>query len=117
MGKYLPSNRVHRQWVCHPFLPIKNDPSSTLECLRLCPTLQFRDRSCCWIYEHRCRLFSRTEVVPTEKLELAIRNDIHTNAIGMNIQSSGFVKEEQIYVLPDDEIDESLIWEEKQNKE
>ena len=33
----------------------------------------------------------------------------------MNIQSSGIVEEEQIYVLPDDEIDEMQLWEEKQN--
>ena len=58
---------------------------------------------------------SRTEVAPTEKLELTIRNDIHTKAIEVNIQSSGIAKEEQIYVLPDDEIDETQLWEEKQN--
>ena len=58
---------------------------------------------------------SRTEVDPTEKLELTIRNDIHTNAIDVNIQSTGIVEEEQTYVLPDDEIDENQLWEEKQN--
>ena len=57
----------------------------------------------------------RTEVDPTEKLEMAIRNDIHTEAIEVNIQSSGIVKKEQIYVRPDDEIDENQLWEEKQN--
>ena len=50
---------------------------------------------------------SRTEVDPTEKLEMAIRNDIHTKAIEVNIQSSGIVEEEPIYVLPDEEIDEN----------
>ena len=58
---------------------------------------------------------SRTEVDPTEKLEMTIRNDIHTKAIEVNIQSSGIVEEEHIYVLPDDEIDENQLWEEKQN--
>ena len=58
---------------------------------------------------------SRTEVDPTEKLEMTFRNDIHTKAIELNIQSSGIVEEEQIYILLDDEIDESHIWEEKQN--
>ena len=58
---------------------------------------------------------SRTEVDPTEKLELTIRNDLHTKAIEVNIQSTGIVEEEQIYVLPDDEIDENQLWEEKQN--
>ena len=53
---------------------------------------------------------SRTEVGPTEKLEMIIRNDIHTKAIEVNIQPSGIV-EEQIYVLPDDEIDENQLWE------
>ena len=33
----------------------------------------------------------------------------------MNIQSSGIVEEEQIYVLPDDEVDENDLWQEKQN--
>ena len=58
---------------------------------------------------------SRTEVDPTEKLEMTIRNDIHTEAIEVNIQSFCIVKEEQIYVLLDDELDENQIWEEKQN--
>ena len=58
---------------------------------------------------------SRTEVYPTEKLEMTIRNDIHTKAIEVNIQSTGIVEEEQIYVLPDDEIDENQLREEKQN--
>ena len=33
----------------------------------------------------------------------------------MNIQSSGIVEEEQIYILPEDEIDENQLWQEKQN--
>ena len=53
---------------------------------------------------------SRTEVDPTEKLEMTIRNDIHTKAIEVNIQSSGIVD-----VLPDDEIDENQLWQEKQD--
>ena len=58
---------------------------------------------------------SRTEVDPTERLEMTIRNDINTKAIEVNIQSSGIVEEEQIYILPDDEFDENKLWEEKQN--
>ena len=58
---------------------------------------------------------SRTEVNPVEKLELTIRNDIHTKAIEVNIRSSGIVEEEQIYILPDDELDENQLWQEKQN--
>ena len=50
---------------------------------------------------------SRTEVDSTEKLEMSNRNDIHTKAIEVNIQSSGIVEEEKIYVLPDYEIDEN----------
>ena len=58
---------------------------------------------------------SRTEVDPTGKLEMTIRNDIHTKAIEVNIQSTGTVDEEQIYILQEDEIDENQLWEEKQN--
>ena len=58
---------------------------------------------------------SVTEVDPTQKLEMAIRSDVHWKAIEMNIQSSGIVEEEQIYVLPDDEIHENQLFEEKQN--
>ena len=58
---------------------------------------------------------SRREVDQTEKLEKTIRNDIHTKAIEVNIQSSAIVEEEQIYVLPDDEIDKNQLWEERQN--
>ena len=54
---------------------------------------------------------SRTEVDPTEQLEKTIRNDIHTKALEVNTQSFGIVEEEQIYILPDDEIDENQIWE------
>ena len=60
-------------------------------------------------------VLSRTEVNTVEKLELTIRNDIHTKAIEVNIQSSGIVEEEQIYILPDDELDENQLWQEKQN--
>ena len=49
---------------------------------------------------------SRTEINPTEKLEMNLRNNIQTKAIEVNIQSSGIAEEEQIYLLPDDEIDE-----------
>ena len=49
----------------------------------------------------------RTEADPAQKLEMFIRNDIHTKATEVNIQSSGFVEEEQIFVLSDDEIDEN----------
>ena len=58
---------------------------------------------------------SRTEVDPTEKPEMTIRNDIHTKAFEVNIQSTGIVEEEHIYILPDEEIDENQLWEEKQN--
>ena len=58
---------------------------------------------------------SRTEINPVEKLEMSIRNDIQTRAIEVNIQSSGIVEEEQIYILPDEEFDENKLWEEKQN--
>ena len=58
---------------------------------------------------------SRTEVNPTEKLEMNIRNDIQTKAIEVNIQSTGIVEEEQIFILPDDEIEENQIWQEKLN--
>ena len=52
---------------------------------------------------------SRIEVNPVEKLELTIRNDIHTKKIEVIIQSSGIVEEEQIYILSDDELDENQI--------
>ena len=58
---------------------------------------------------------SRTEVNPVEKLEMTVRNDIHTKAIEVNIQSSRIVEEEHIYILPDDELDENQLWQEKQN--
>ena len=60
-------------------------------------------------------VLSRTEFNPIEKLEMNIRNDFQTNAIEVNIQSSGILEEEQIYILPDDDFDECKLWEEKQN--
>ena len=41
---------------------------------------------------------SRTEVNPIEKLEMSIRNHIQTKAKKVNIQSTGIVEEEQIYI-------------------
>ena len=58
---------------------------------------------------------SRTEINPTEKLEMNLRNDIQTKAIEVIIQSSGIAKEEQIYIHPDDENDEKTLWEQKDN--
>ena len=52
---------------------------------------------------------SRTEVNPIKKLKMSIQNDIQTKAIEVNIQSSGIVEEEQIYILPDDELDENQL--------
>ena len=46
---------------------------------------------------------------------MTFRNDIHTKAIEVNIQSSGIVEEEQICILPEDEVDENQLWQEKQN--
>ena len=46
---------------------------------------------------------------------MEIRNDIHTKAIEVKNQSSGIIEEEQIYILPEDEIDENQLWQEKQN--
>ena len=58
---------------------------------------------------------SRTEVDTTEKPKKTIRYDSHTKAIEVNIQSSGIVEKEQIYVLPDDGTDESQLCEGEQN--
>ena len=58
---------------------------------------------------------SRTEINPTEILEMNLRNDIQTKAIEVNIQSSGIAEEEQIHIHPDDENDEKTLWEEKDN--
>ena len=57
-------------------------------------------------------ILSRTEVNPTKKLEMSMRNDIQTKAF--NIQSSVIVEEERIYVLPNDEFDENQLWQEKE---
>ena len=58
---------------------------------------------------------SRTEISPTKKLEMNLRNDIQTKAIEVNIQSSGITEEEQIHIHADDENDEKTLWEQKDN--
>ena len=58
---------------------------------------------------------SRTEISPTKKLEMNLRNDIQTKAIEVNIQSSGITEEEEIYIHADDENDEKTLWEQKDN--
>ena len=49
---------------------------------------------------------SRTEINPTEKLEMNIRSLIQTKAIEVYIQSSSITEEEQVYLLRGDETDE-----------
>ena len=56
---------------------------------------------------------SRTEINPTEKLEMNLRNDIQTKAIEVNTQSSGITEEEQIYLHPNDEIGGKTLWNKK----
>ena len=65
-----------------------------------------RNRPCRWINEYRCRFFYlEQKSTQLKNFELTIRKDIHKKAIQVNIQSSGIEEEEQIYILPDDEID------------
>ena len=115
VGKYLPSNCFHRQSFCKPIFPNENDSSSTLESCDFVLQYNFVIAHVAGWMNTAADFSSRTEVDPTEKLEMTIRNDIHTKAIEVNIQSPGITEEEQIYTLPDDEIDENQIWAEKQN--
>ena len=56
---------------------------------------------------------SRAEINPTEKLEMNIRNDVTTQAIEVNIQSTGVAEEDTLYVLPDEIPTEQQLWERK----
>ena len=109
VGKYLSGNRVHRQLLGNPFFSNKNESSSTLERLQLCITIQFCYRPRCWFHEHSGTFFVQNRSRFKEKLEMTIRNDIHTKAIEVNIQSTGIVEEEHIYILPDDEINKNQL--------
>ena len=57
---------------------------------------------------------SRAEINPTEKLEMNIRNDVTTQAIEVNIQSTGVAEEETLYILPEETPTEQQLWEEKE---
>ena len=59
---------------------------------------------------------SRAETNPTEKLEMNIRNDVTTQAIEVNYQSTGVAEEDTLYVLPDEIPTEQQLWEEKNTK-
>ena len=83
--------------------------------MRLVLTIQFCNRPCRLFNEHSCRLPIKDRSRLNRKLEMTFRNDIHTKAIEVNIQSSGIVEEEQICILPEDEVDENQLWQEKQN--
>ena len=39
-----------------------------------------------------------------------IKKNIQTKTIEVNIQSTGIVQEERIYILPDDEVDKNQLW-------
>ena len=83
--------------------------------MRLCLAIKFCNRPCCWIHEHRSGLPLTNGSQPHRKLEMIIRNNIQTKAIEVNIQSTGIVEEEQIYILSDDEDEEYQLWQEKPN--
>ena len=53
--------------------------------------------------------FSRLESIITEKLELTIRADITTQAIEVNIQSTGVAEEETMYDQPDETTTEEQL--------
>ena len=57
---------------------------------------------------------SSTEVDPSEKIKMTIRNVVHTKAIEASSQSSGIVEEVQSYVLPGHEFDKNQFSEETQ---
>ena len=50
---------------------------------------------------------SRPEVIPKEKVQLKLRDDILTSPIEVNLQSSDVADEEQLFILPDEEEEES----------
>ena len=57
---------------------------------------------------------SRAEPNPTEKLEMNMRNDVTTQAIEVNIQSTGVAEEETLYLLPEESPTEQQLWGEKE---
>ena len=58
---------------------------------------------------------SRLDLYPKEKVQLLIRDDIQTTPIEGHIQSSNVAEEEQLYFLPEDDIETlEQIWERKQ---
>ena len=65
--------------------------------------------------QHGSRLFIRVELNPVGKLEFAIRDDIRVQPIEVNIQSSGVAEEEEIYLDPNENLDESQIWSNKKS--
>ena len=46
---------------------------------------------------------SRLEVIPKEKVQMKLRDDILTSPIEVNLQSSDVADEEQLFILPDEE--------------
>ena len=56
---------------------------------------------------------SRVEINTTGKLEMNIRTDVTTQAIEVNIQSTGVAEEETLYLLPEEAPTEQQLWEEK----
>ena len=46
---------------------------------------------------------SRLEVIPKEKVQLKLRDDILASPIEVNLQSSDVADEEQLFILPDEE--------------
>ena len=52
-GSTFPFIPTYRQQISNTILSSKTYPSSILEHMRLCFTIQFRNCPCCWIHEHR----------------------------------------------------------------
>ena len=61
--------------------------------------------------------FFRLELIPKEKVQLKLPNDILTSAIGINLQSTDVADEEQLFFLPDEEESEQEIFARKALRE
>ena len=103
MEKHPAETGFNRQQISYKMFSNKNCTTHTLECLRLCITIQLSHHACSWIPKYSSRLSLTTGVNPIRKVQLKLCDDILTSPIDVNLQLSDVVDKEQLFFLTDGE--------------
>ena len=97
----------------------KKDSPYTLECMSLRTEIQFSHHVSSGTQNTAADSLSRIDLNPKERVELKIRNDITTQPIQVNLQSTDVADEEQLFFLPEEtiETEEEILLQKEQARQ